>query len=491
MIVTPHAVPDFDFDDKNGDNNSACDSLDFQPRLQADLDSPLPFLGDVISPSSKSSASGNGSSALKVNNGLNARTRPTSTNTAAPETCFEKVRLVSPEYFAAAERKENMNTAAGTTGNLRDRFFELQLNTDTANANAVGGGGDENCSNRSNMNMSSPLANMVHPMNLDLFIAETSPEKKHRKQKQAAIAAAAATSSTTRTKKSQQHQHHHHHQQVDYCNDNDNSNVESHNVPDDASSALSAITMTSRTSHLSVSSAPVAQGSSRRTGFSSMFRMDRYRQGGKNPKTATAGSSSAAGSATGGSIANESQRSQSSFLSSSTTGSRISYSLRSGRRGMSREEKRQARLLLRQQSLDRDKASAQNQHEYEQDHHHHDDSNKKQEEESAHKVTVKNVKRGVSFKDNVKRAAEEKKEEVESSPPMDIPCFIYVLLVEPAQKIFEVVKIDPATAAETIGAPKGSSTTRTFSDGLTVGDILAQARTGATDPALATQRYVS
>jgi hypothetical protein len=73
---------------------------------------------------------------------------------------------------------------------------------------------------------------------------------------------------------------------------------------------------------------------------------------------------------------------------------------------------------------------------------------------------------------------------------MDIPCFIYVLPVEPAQKIFEVVKIDPA-AAETIGAPIGSTSTRNFSEGLTVGDILAQARTGATDPALATQRYVS
>jgi hypothetical protein len=154
---------------------------------------------------------------------------------------------------------------------------------------------------------------------------------------------------------------------------------------------------------------------------------------------------------------------------------------------MSREERKQARELLRNQTIfttttaaAAEASKSSKQQEPEEPYYSKKEEEERREEEPVQPTTTVN----------------KEEEEAELAAAKDIPTFIFVLLVEPAQKIFEVVKIDPSAASETTGSSPttrgGKSTPLHLSEGgLTVGDVLAQARTGATDPALASQKYVS
>jgi hypothetical protein len=460
MSVTPRNVPDFEWctfspfrgaDNNNNGNEHEVDDLDFQPRLQ---DTDAAGLDDLLTPTAK-------------NNKKKWNTNETDEST--PDMCFDKVRLVSPEFFTDAEVQER--TAAGDN-NWREQFYELNLN---GNATPGNKSNSEEVRNA----VSSPLANMVHPMNLDLFIADTAPGKQKPKITLSESPAKVKTMKIEDDKENDVHN--------TKENDYDPHHKCDGHIPDDASDAMSDVTMKSRSSVRSVSSAPAAQNKRRTRLGSNIFRMDRYRQGKKDKKnkhraSGDAGDETAAEHSAAGD--NNSQRSFSSFLSSCSNNSRISYSLKSGRRGMSREERKQARELLRTQTIVTTASAAAV-----------SKSSKQQEPENPYyckKEEEQKEGKPVCTTTTVNK----EKEESEQVAAKDIPSFIFVLLVEPAQKIFEVVKIDPSAASETTGASptsRGGKTTplHLSEGGLTVGDVLAQARTGATDPALASQKYVS
>jgi hypothetical protein len=465
MSVTPRHVPDFEWctfspfrgaDNGNG-NEHEVDDLDFQPRLQ---DKDAAGLDDLLTPTAK-------------NNKKKRNTNETEEST--PDMCFDKVRLVSPEFFTDAEVQER--TAAGDN-NWREQFYELNLNG-TGNTTP----GNKNKSEEVRNSVSSPLANMVHPMNLDLFIADTTPGKQKQKITRSESPAKVETMRIENDKENDAHNYSNHNPKE---NEHDHHHKYDDHIPDDASDAMSDVTMKSRSSVRSVSSAPAAQNKRRTRLNSNIFRMDRYRPGKKDTKNKHRGSGGDAGDETAAEHSaagdNNSQRSFSSFLSSCSNNSRISYSLKSGRRGMSREERKQAREFLRGQTIvTTATASAaaaskpSKQQEPEKTYY-----CKTEKEEPVHTTTTVN----------------KEEEEAEQVAAKDIPTFIFVLLVEPSQKIFEVVKIDPTAASETTGATpttRGGKTTPLHQSegGLTVGDVLAQARTGATDPALASQKYVS
>jgi hypothetical protein len=462
MAVTPRDVADFEwcnFDSPfgsasktpNGKQEREYDDLDFQPRLQ-DLDAG--GLNDLLTPT--------------VKRNKQKQNKPDATSSPKTEMCFDNVRLVSPEYFTDAKVQDRTAALAGDN-NWKEDNFELDLNGNVASGKENNHKNIQNSATRDNEELrnpaSSPLASMVHPMNLDLFIGDNVTPEKQRLTSSAI--------SATKVKAIQDEKENDYHKT--------NHKYDDH-IPDDASSCMSDVTMKSRASVRSVSSAPaMQQQKERRTRLgSNIFRMDRYRQGKKDKKdkknqqkadgdeTGTAAEKSAVVSENG------SHRSFSSFLSSCSNNSRISYSLRSGRRGMSREERKQARELLKHQTIvttTTEPSLPSKEQELEEPYY-----CKKKEEEPVRSTTTKKY--------------EEEDEEAEPVAASDIPQFIFVLLVEPAQKIFEVVKIDPSAAAET--TRDGQSTPRNLSrESLTIGDVLAQARTGATDPALAAQKYVS
>jgi hypothetical protein len=469
MSVTPRNVPDFEWctfspfrgaDDGNG-NEHEVDDLDFQPRLQ-DMDDA--GLDDLLTPTAK-------------NNKKKCNTNQTDEST--PDMCFDKVRLVSPEFFTDAEVQER---AAKGDNNWREQFYELNLNGD-----ATPGNKKDNSEEVRNA-VSSPLANMVHPMNLDLFIADTSPGKQAQKITRSESPAKVKTMTIQDYDKENDVHNYSNHNTKENDYDYDRHPKYDDHIPDDASDAMSDVTMKSRSSVRSVSSAPAAQSKRRTRLGSNIFRMDRYRQGKKDKKnkhraSGDAGDETAAEHSAAGD--NNSQRSFSSFLSSCSNNSRISYSLKSGRRGMSREERKFARELLRNQTIvttaTASAAAASKPSKLQEPEKPYYCKEEKKEEEPVQTATT---------------TVSKKEEEAEQVAAKDIPTFIFVLLVEPAQKIFEVVKIDPSAVSETTGASPtsrgGKSAPLHLSEGgLTVGDVLAQARTGATDPALASQKYVS
>jgi hypothetical protein len=164
MSVTPRKVPDFEWctfspfvgaDNINNGNEHEVDDLDFQPRLQ---DHDASDLDDLLTPTAK-------------NNKKKRNTNETDEST--PDMCFDKVRLVSPEFFTDAQVQDR---AAAGDNNWKEQFYELKLKG-SGNANDDD---KNNCKEVRNL-VSSPLANMVHPMNLDLFIADTSPGKQKQK----------------------------------------------------------------------------------------------------------------------------------------------------------------------------------------------------------------------------------------------------------------------------------------------------------------------
>jgi hypothetical protein len=419
-----------------------------------------------------------------------------------PPVCFEKVHLVSPEFFVKAITENRIPIVNSSTLLLQPPKTATRAAADDLTV------------------VSSPLASMVHPMNLDLFIQV---ETKNR-----------------------------------YKNGNrDNDDDVSH------TSSLSSVSMASRSSHRSIRSANknAQQQRINRSGSGSgrdpIFRLDRYRQP-KKIKPATAFAITDNDSCAGASV-----RSNSSFLSSASTSSRISYSLRTGKSGMTRQERRESRHLLKeqqerdtkQQAKRKEKASKTPKKENKTA-----NVSAPDKEPKAAAAIVSPIKSSKSsrkkalaqsptsdtslpaFKSPTKTAAAAAVVEaspqnalprdikpdasktvaksstmtvaaavIEASPHdaspsdvksdysvTDIPKFIYVLLVEPEQKVFEVVKIDPFTAnEEEVSRTRRPTVAVNINNNnnndarLTIGDVLAQARTGAIDPALAAQKYVS